>query len=149
MIKDLTLFENSCSFKELIRLQGEEWGNEWEEFVLSNISSHSSIYKGLVYESLGRVIGTCFLIEKDLPTRPELFPWIAGVYVPPEYRQLGIATSLVREMMYHIYKSRAFHKIYLFVHNFSLMQIYLELGWSFKEMDTYKDKPVWIMEWKP
>ena len=43
----------------------------------------------------GRPVGTASLAAKDLEERPELTPWLAGVFVEPESRGRGYAARLV------------------------------------------------------
>lgn len=43
-------------------------------------------------------VGSVSLVEHDMPDRPGLAamsPWLAGLYVLPAYRRLGVATQLV------------------------------------------------------
>jgi GNAT superfamily N-acetyltransferase len=49
----------------------------------------------LVAEAAGRPLGTATLDTEDLPSRPDLSPWLASVLVRPEARRRGIATALV------------------------------------------------------
>ena len=39
--------------------------------------------------------GTASLVVRDLEERPDLTPWLAGVYVDPAARRLGHATRLI------------------------------------------------------
>lgn len=43
-------------------------------------------------------VGTASLIADDMSTRPELTPWLASVFVVPEWRGQGIASSLVQQV---------------------------------------------------
>ncbi len=43
-------------------------------------------------------VGTAGLVREDLETRPDLTPWLAGVFVRPEFRGRGHATALVRRV---------------------------------------------------
>ncbi len=44
----------------------------------------------------GQPVGTASLAAKDLDTRPDLTPWLAGVWVAPDARGRGHATRLIR-----------------------------------------------------
>lgn len=44
----------------------------------------------------GIPVGTASLAAADLDARPDLTPWLAGVFVVPEVRGRGYATLLVR-----------------------------------------------------
>ena len=43
-------------------------------------------------------VGTAGLARTDLKTRPDLTPWLAGVFVQPAFRGCGYATALVRQV---------------------------------------------------
>lgn len=72
-------------------------------------------------------VGTASLWEKDLDKRPDLTPWIAGVYVKEEYRGKGIATKLISKVL-EMSKKLGYKTIYL--HTEEAMGLYEKLGWS-------------------
>ncbi len=45
-----------------------------------------------------RPVGTASPEREDLEARPDLSPWLAGVYVEPAFRGRGYATALVRRV---------------------------------------------------
>jgi GNAT superfamily N-acetyltransferase len=45
-----------------------------------------------------RPVGVASLVRHDLPERPDLTPWLANVFVPPEARGRGLASRLVRRV---------------------------------------------------
>ena len=46
----------------------------------------------------GRPVGTASLLREDLETRPDLTPWLAGLFVEPAFRGRGYGTMLVRRV---------------------------------------------------
>ena len=44
-------------------------------------------------------LGSASLIEHDMGTRPELSPWLSGVFVAPEHRRRGIGAALVERVV--------------------------------------------------
>jgi len=51
------------------------------------------------------LLGSVTLVEHDMLTRPELSPWVAGVYVAPAHRHRGIGSALVRYAVHQVVKS--------------------------------------------
>jgi GNAT superfamily N-acetyltransferase len=90
----------------------------------------------------GNAVGTASLIEDDMPERPELTPWLASVYVAPEFRRQGIAEKMIGRI---IDEAAAFGigRLYLFTFNSSAY--YSRRGWSMLCSDTYFNRPVTIM----
>src|SRR5688500_913645 len=43
----------------------------------------------------GMPVGCASILATDLPTRPDLGPWLANVYVHPDGRGRGLGTALV------------------------------------------------------
>ncbi|MGU3286313.1 GNAT family N-acetyltransferase [Methylobacterium mesophilicum] len=49
----------------------------------------------LVAHDRGTFLGTASVLEADLDERPQYTPWVADVWVEPEYRSNGIGAALV------------------------------------------------------
>jgi GNAT superfamily N-acetyltransferase len=45
-----------------------------------------------------RAVGTAGLMRSDLESRPDLTPWLGGLFVEPAFRARGHATALVRQV---------------------------------------------------
>jgi GNAT superfamily N-acetyltransferase len=45
----------------------------------------------------GNPVGSCCVIENDCVHRPQYAPWVAAVYVKPEFRRRGVASKLLQE----------------------------------------------------
>jgi GNAT superfamily N-acetyltransferase len=85
-------------------------------------------------------IGTVSLLDTDLVSRPCMTPWIAAVYVEPEFRGNGYATQLV-----NVAESMAWdqgrHSVYLHCGS-ELRTFYRRLGYreieaNVGELDSY------------
>jgi GNAT superfamily N-acetyltransferase len=57
--------------------------------------SRDSIPLTLVAVEEGTPVGTISIELDDLPSRPDLFPWIGSLYVEPKFRKRGIGRMLV------------------------------------------------------
>jgi N-acetylglutamate synthase-like GNAT family acetyltransferase len=70
--------------------------------------------------------GMASLVECDNEERKDLFPWLASVFVHPDFRKRGIASMLVQ----HIYgeaKKQGYKNLYLFTPDAE--KLYEKNGW--------------------
>lgn len=88
------------------------------------------------------LVGSASLIAHDMDNRPELTPWLADVFVKPEYRGQGVATSLIRRIEFEA-KSVVITKLYLYTPDAA--GLYRRLGWNAVDECKYKGVDVIIM----
>ncbi len=62
----------------------------------------------------------------DLDARPDLFPWLAGVYVAPAFRGRGHAVRIVRRVEQH---AAAVGTSTLWLFTWTAAPLYRRLGW--------------------
>lgn len=76
----------------------------------------------------------------DLRSRPDIYPWLANVYVDKPYRGRGICGKLM-ESVPHFAKQAGIETLYLYTHHVGLYEKY---GWEFVELvPTFKkDSPM-------
>ncbi len=74
-----------------------------------------------------RPVGTASLAHDDLPSRPDLTPWLAGVFVLPEHRGRGHAMALVRHVEGF---ARAASVAELWLYTRTAEPLYARLGWQ-------------------
>ena len=74
-----------------------------------------------------RPVGTAGLMRGDLESRPDLTPWLGGLYVEPGFRGRGHATTLVRQVED---AARAVSVSILWLYTLSADGLYLHLGWQ-------------------
>jgi len=82
-----------------------------------------------------RLLGSASLIAHDMDTYPELSPWLASVYVAPEYRRRGIGSALVQRIVAQA-RALGFEHLYLFTPDKE--HFYARLGWSVLERTMYR-----------
>jgi GNAT superfamily N-acetyltransferase len=99
---------------------------------------HREIPTTFVAVDGGEPVGCASLIEHDMLTRPELSPWLAGVFVLPEHRKRGIGAALVKRV---IQEARALGTPRLYLYTSGFGALYLRLGWSVVERTFYR--PLW------
>jgi GNAT superfamily N-acetyltransferase len=90
------------------------------------------------------LLGSASLIEHDMDDRPELSPWLAGVFVAPSHRKQGIGAALVRRIMDEALTLRI-PQLYLYTVNST--SFYAGLGWRWMEQTSYRGKNVTIMSY--
>lgn len=92
-----------------------------------------------------QLLGSASLVAADLPSRDDLSPWLASVYVDPPFRQRGVGAALVERVAQEA-RSLAFPVIYLFTPDRAAF--YVRLGWQVVEQDDWNGTTVTVMELK-
>jgi N-acetylglutamate synthase-like GNAT family acetyltransferase len=82
-----------------------------------------------------QLLGGALLIDSDLASRPDLTPWLAGVYVKAEHRGRGIASQLVTRI---VNEAAALGIAELYLYTDKAQSLYARLGWEVVE-DTVDD----------
>lgn len=77
-------------------------------------------------------VGMIALCLDDLRGRPELNPWLAGLYVDPSYRGRGYAAHLIRELEAFALRAGITQ---LSLYTSEAVGLYRKRGWS--EMETF------------
>jgi GNAT superfamily N-acetyltransferase len=87
--------------------------------------------------------GSSAVVESDMTNRMNLTPWLASVYVAPDYRRKGIGAALVRHTVEET-RRQGFSKMYLYTPDEE--RFYQGLGWSTLSQETYLEVEVAVME---
>ena len=137
----------------LARWQHAEWGNlrpgdtiDARVARLKGQMGRDAVPLTVVALDGEEVLGSASLIAHDMETRPELTPWLASVFVGPEYRRRGIASQLVRRIMA---EAARLEVPLLYLYTVHSEQLYAGLGWSFLERAPYREQEVVIMTCEP
>jgi GNAT superfamily N-acetyltransferase len=117
----------------------ETFSHEFEEMKLEEWTAlleptHNSDKVTFVVVQDGQVVGTASLDNEDLPPRSDLTPWLASVYVVPEFRAKGLGQQLI-EAVEHEAKARGFDKLYL--HTTDRAAFYEKRGWQILDTVHY------------
>lgn len=87
--------------------------------------------------------GSALLVADDLSLRPDLTPWLAGVYVKPAYRRAGLATKLVQAI---VDEATAQSRLTLYLYTESSEALYARLGFRPIERCLFQGKRIVIMK---
>ncbi|MGI2259009.1 GNAT family N-acetyltransferase [Shewanella sp. GXUN23E] len=89
-----------------------------------------------------RAVGSASILRHDMTTNQQLSPWLANVYICPEYRGRGLGNQLITGVMQRAYK-RGIERLYLFTED--QQAFYRRLGWRLLKQDVYEGAEVAIM----
>lgn len=95
-----------------------------------------------VYEQRGQPVGSAAIVASDMDERPQWSPWLASVFVVPEFRRQGIGSRLVRHVMAQAAAAGHRH-LYLFTPDQAAF--YQNLGWQPIAEESYRGSRVSVM----
>jgi GNAT superfamily N-acetyltransferase len=87
-------------------------------------------------------VGTASLVAHDLDERPDLTPWLAGVFVAPHARRQGYAVQLVRAVEQEARKASVST---LWLYTNTAERIYARAGWQTVEIVQHDGKSFSLM----
>jgi len=108
-------------------------------------SDSTSLPQMLVAHLNGHALGSARLVMNDMDSHPELSPWLASLFVPPDFRRHGIATQLITEIEITA-KQLGFDQLYLYTEDKS--EMYSNLGWQEQRRESYYGEQVTILSKK-
>jgi GNAT superfamily N-acetyltransferase len=137
--------------ERLARLSWAEWQSIYQERgqtfenALNNYRERTNTDRlplTLVALHQEELVGTVSLKFHDLDTRPDLDPWLGGLYVVPDWRQRRVASLLMHRV---IDVARRLKLTELFLWTSSAEGLYLKLGWTVVERAEYCGKNIAVM----
>ena len=93
----------------------------------------------------GKLVGTVSLMVHDLPTRPELTPWLASLFVVPDFRRRGVASLLIERAVVEAARLKL-PTLYLWTSSAEAEALYRKVGWRSVERTEYCGKEIVIMQ---
>jgi GNAT superfamily N-acetyltransferase len=84
----------------------------------------------LIAEIDGQPAGSCLFTREEVDSKHDLTPWLAALYVAPEFRGRGIASALVRAIEAH---ARSVGCTELHLYTITAEPLYAKLGWNVRE----------------
>jgi GNAT superfamily N-acetyltransferase len=96
----------------------------------------------LVAKADGEPVGTCLLVESEIEPNHDLSPWLAGLFVVPEYRRKGAGAVLVRAIEDQA-RQRGFSRLFLYTTD--AVGFYAGLGWLVLDRTNWKGSDTALM----
>jgi predicted N-acetyltransferase YhbS len=90
----------------------------------------------------GEPAGTCLLAPKEIEPCHDLTPWLAGLYVAPEFRKRGVGAALVHAIE-DAARQRGHRSVYLYTDDAE--PFYARLGWTVQERLDWHGFPMALM----
>jgi GNAT superfamily N-acetyltransferase len=90
-----------------------------------------------------QLVGTVSLKIHDLDVRPDITPWLGGLFVIPEWRRHGVASTLINRALEEAQRLEL-KRLYLWTA--SAESLYQKLGWSEVERLEYCGYDIVIMQ---
>ena len=90
----------------------------------------------------GLPAGTCLLTPKELEPCHPVSPWLAGLYVAPEFRRRGIGGALICAIEDEA-RNRGHDRVYLYADD--AIAYYEKLAWRVVERTLWMDHPMALM----
>jgi len=137
---------------ELARLSWKEWQDVYQrreqtlEDSLKNYRERMNTERlplTLVALHGSELVGMVSLKFHDMDTRPDLDPWLGGLFVLPEWRNRGVGTMLMHRATEEARRLNV-PRLYLWTH--SAEGLYYKLGWQVVERSDYFGKEAVVMQ---
>lgn len=84
------------------------------------------------------IVGMYQFLYEDLFVRPDIYPWLANVYVDNQYRNKGICRKLMESVRENAKQNISFKELWLYTKHTNL---YEKFGWEYVcDIDTYNEE---------
>ncbi|MFT5102034.1 MAG: ribosomal protein S18 acetylase RimI-like enzyme [Planctomycetaceae bacterium] len=132
------------------RWHWQEWGHAdpggsvdtWIEGIAGRNNSNTIPMTCVGLSDDGELLGSVSLVECDMETHPELYPWLAGLYVSPTSRNAGVGSALTVHA-FESANSMGIDRLYLYTSK--AKSLYESLGWVVIGSEYYEGEDVTIM----
>jgi len=96
----------------------------------------------VLHDASEGLIGSVSLVRDDLPGREDLNPWLASLYVMPQFRGRGHGSRLVEEAL-RLFQSLGYDRVHLFTE--TAMPWFARFGFVVVDRALANNNPVTIM----
>lgn len=139
--RDLAQLVANWLWSEFHRQKGTSLA-DIEALVQTSVDAGRSLPRTFVLMIDGEPVGTASLAENDLDIRPDLNPWLAGVFVAPSMRGRGYVSHLVCAVEA---EARAQDYATLWLYTRTAERIYARLGWQTTDYFERKQRQYALM----
>jgi len=84
-----------------------------------------------------KIIGMYQITYRDLFIRPDIYPWVANIYIEKEYRKKGYGKILIDSIKKQVKDNTSFNTLFLYTSHDNLYERY---GWQYIETIDNKNK---------
>ena len=137
----------------LAAAHAREWGHlyaQWDkEVALADFQSETAKSAipttWVIHDRADTPMGSISLVKDDLPGYPDLNPWLASLYVFPDFRGRGLGRILVQKALDAVHQAR-FPNVYLFTED--QVPFFSRFGFVVHRPAQANGHVVTIMKWK-
>ena len=90
-----------------------------------------------------KIIGMYQITYSDLFIRPDIYPWIANLYIDEKYRNKGYGGLLISSIKESVIKNTEFKEVFGYTHHHNLYEKY---GWKFVSNTELEDEKLYKLE---
>jgi N-acetylglutamate synthase-like GNAT family acetyltransferase len=117
-------------FESVVQMFWDQWGTEtnftfYHDCMFHSMKTDSDLPRFYIAIQNESIIGTYALLRNDLISRQDIFPWLACLYVAPEYRGQNVGAKLLQHALQETWK-KGHDKLYLCT---NLNGFYEKYGW--------------------
>ena len=148
-MKIVNLSEVPQAIDTLARWHFDEWQDLYPDESLQDFKAdlRASTAAGVVPSTFvalanAAVIGSISLLERDMDLDESWTPWLANLFIHPDYRQQGAGKQLIRHLVAFC-AANSVRGLYLFTPD--SRAYYEALGWVLRRRQEYKGQLVDIM----
>jgi GNAT superfamily N-acetyltransferase len=149
LIETLVLHPNSPDLPSCARWRLEAFAGvlghslEAELAALQSFVSDAVEQVALLASVDGAAAGTCLLVRSEIEAQHAVSPWLAGLYVVPAYRRLGVGEQLVRAIEDQA-RQRGHRSLHLYTTRAA--DYYARLGWRVIDRVAWKGSVTALMQ---
>lgn len=114
----------------------DELSREWVACFMEHTFLKDRLPKTFGIFQNGKIMAMFQFINEDLSVRPDIYPWLANVYVAEECRGQGVGRELLSHIAEMAHRHVPYDEMFLYTTHVGLYEKY---GWEYVgDIDTFK-----------